>query len=80
MPYTLILHVQNSEPIVGEVDELPAQADVMVLIKNPRKMDGKDLTYLADNVTSVFWPIERVNFIEVVTAAEEETLVGFVRE
>jgi hypothetical protein len=80
MPYTLILHIQNTDPVAGEVDELPSQSDLMVLLKNPRRVDGKDLHYLAENVTSVYWPIERINFIEVISAAEEEELVGFVRE
>jgi hypothetical protein len=80
MPFTLVLHVQNSEPVVGEADELPASSDTMIVIKNPRQRDGKDLHYLADNVVTVYWPIERINFIEVLTEGEEETLIGFVRE
>ncbi len=80
MPYTLVLHVQNSEPVVGETDELPGAQDTMIVVKNPRQRDGKDLHYLADNVVTVYWPIERINFIEVLTEAEEETIIGFVRE
>lgn len=80
MPHTLILHIQNSDPVVGEADELPELDHTMVLIKNPRRLDGKDLHYLADNVLTVFWPLERINFIEVVTDQDEETIIGFVRE
>ena len=80
MPYSLILHVLNAEPVIGEVDELPAQSDLMIKLMNPRRLDGKDLSSLLENVSAVYWPIERLNFIEVVSAAEEEELVGFVRE
>jgi hypothetical protein len=80
MPYTLILHIQNGDPVLGECEELPSASDVMVMVKNPRRVDGKDLHYLAENVTIVFWPIERINFIEVLTETEEETIIGFVRE
>jgi hypothetical protein len=52
----------------------------MVLIKNPRRLDGKDVHYLADNVLSVYWPVERLNFIEVLSEGEEEQIIGFVRE
>jgi hypothetical protein len=80
MAYTLILHIQNSDPVVGESDELPASDATLIMLKNPRKMDGKDLTYLAENVVTVYWPIERVNFIELIAGEQEEQIIGFVRE
>lgn len=80
VPFRLILHVQNSEPVVGEVDEIPSPADHLIVIKNPRRLDGKDLSYLAENVDIVLWPVERLNFIEVLSGEEEEQIIGFVRE
>lgn len=80
MPHNVIIHVVGEEPILGEVDELPAPSDVMIMLNNPRKMDGKDLHYLAENVVTVFWPVSRINFLEVVPTREEETIIGFVRE
>lgn len=80
MTYTLVIHVQNSDPVMGEADELPSPSDTMVVVKNPRRMDGKDLHYLAENVMTVYWPIERINFIEVLSEGEEEEIIGFVRE
>jgi hypothetical protein len=80
MAHTLILHLQGAEAIMGEADELPALGDKLVLIRNPRRHDGKELHYLAENSIMVYWPIDRLNFIEVVTSAEEEEIIGFVRE
>ena len=80
MPYTVILHVQNADPIVGEVEELPSANDTLVVVSNPRLRDGKDVHYLADNVVTVYWPISKISFIEVVTGKEEEEIIGFVRE
>lgn len=80
MSYTLIVHILNSDPVVGEVDELPSNTDLMVRLNNPRKVDGKDLHYLAESVVTVYWPLERINFIEVLPTEEEETIIGFVRE
>jgi hypothetical protein len=77
---TIIMHILNEEPVVGEVEELPTPTDLMVIVSNPRRLDGKDLHYLADNVVTVYWPISRVNFIEVVRGEEEEEIIGFVRE
>lgn len=80
MAFTLVLHVQNSDAVVGEVDEIPSPGDRLIMVKNPRRLDGKDLPYLAENVITVFFPIERLNFIEVLSGGEEEEIIGFVRE
>ena len=80
MTYTLVIHVQNSDPVMGETDELPSPTDTMIVVKNPRRMDGKDLHYLAENVLTVYWPLDRINFIEVLSEGEEEEIIGFVRE
>ena len=80
MPFTLVLHVQNTDPVMGEVEEMPSPTDTMIVLSNPRRTDGKDLHYISDNVLTVLWPIERLNFIEVLSGAEEEEIIGFVRE
>ncbi len=80
MPFTLILHVVNEEPVIGEVEELPLPGDNLIAIRNPRRLDGKDVPYLADNVTTVYWPTSRLNFVEIISGREEEEIIGFVRE
>jgi hypothetical protein len=80
MPTTLVLHVEDEAPIVGEVDEIPSPTDIMVVVNNPRRRDGKDLQYLDNNVVTVIWPVSRINFIEVLPSLEEERIIGFVRE
>lgn len=80
MPYKLIIHIQNADPIIGEVEELPAASDTMIIVNNPRRLDGKDLHYLAEDAITVYWPIDRINFLEVVSEHEEEEIIGFVRE
>ncbi|RPI30983.1 MAG: hypothetical protein EHM70_12580 [Chloroflexota bacterium] len=80
MPITVVLHIQNEDPVMGEVNDLPAPGDSLVSIMNPRRMDGKDLHYLTENVINVLWPVHRLNFIEIIPTREEEELIGFVRE
>jgi len=53
MPYSIILHLAGEEPVVGEVDELPKPIDQVIAVNNPRRIDGKDLHYLAEDVTTV---------------------------
>ena len=77
---TVLIHIANEDPILGEVEALPKSTDTNLLVKNPRQRDGKDLRYLMANVTDVIWPISRMTFIEVVPGEEEESIIGFVRE
>jgi hypothetical protein len=80
MSYSVILHVAGETAILGEVDELPKPADNIIIISNPRQRDGKDLHYINNNVARVIWPIQKVNFIEILDNADEEKIVGFVRD
>ncbi|MEJ5202783.1 MAG: hypothetical protein WHV66_11180 [Anaerolineales bacterium] len=77
---SVIIHIQNEDPVLGEIDELPSPGDSLIIVKNPRKRDGKDLIYLDPNVNTVIWPVIRINFIEVVPSEAEEEIITFVRE
>ena len=76
----VVLHMLNEDPVQGDMDELPERTDTMVCVRNPRRRDGKDLSYLESNVTTVIWPIARVSFIEVLPGSEDEKIVSFVRD
>lgn len=80
MPYTLIIHVSGDVPILGEVEEIPSLTDTIVLVNNPRTREGKDLHYLQSNVVQVIWPMDKVNFIEIMPSEEDDQIIGFVRE
>jgi hypothetical protein len=80
MPYTVIIHPTGEEPIIGEVEQLPDPSDLTITINSPRRIDGKELHYLSENVLTVIWPISRLNFIEVMPTKAEEEIIGFVRE
>jgi len=79
MSITVIVHIPNEESVAGEVDELPSPTDNLLILKNPRRRDGKDIHYLEPEVTTVIFPISRITLIEVMPTAEEE-IIGFVRE
>ncbi|HEY9087201.1 MAG TPA: hypothetical protein VIO36_03450 [Anaerolineaceae bacterium] len=77
---SVILHIQNEDPIVGEMDSLPSPSDSIILVKNPRRRDGKDISYINASVSSVIWPISRVSFIEIMSSGDEEEIITHVRE
>jgi hypothetical protein len=81
MPISVVIHIQNTEPILGELDELPSPTDNIISLHNPRRLDGKEVDYFLGEVSTVIWPIEKINFIEVMPGEEEEEdIIGFVRE
>jgi len=51
-----------------------------LVVSNPRLRDGKDVRYVMPNVTSIIYPLSRINFIQILPSGEEERVVGFVRD
>jgi len=80
MAISLIVHIMNEEPVMGEVEEVPNLSDQFVIMNNPRTRDGKDLIYLEDEVTKMIVPWHRINFIEIIPSGEAEDIITFVRE
>jgi hypothetical protein len=80
MANTVIIHLSNEDPVVGEVEELPAAADTLITVLNPRRRDGKDVQYLSSDIIKVIWSLNQISFIEVLPSQGEERIIGFVRE
>lgn len=77
---TILIHISNEDPVLGEIDNLPSPSDITITVKNPRRKDGKDLPYLDANVSTVIWPFSRINFVELMPSSEEEEIISFIRE
>jgi len=80
MAQTIIIHIANEDPIVGEINELPGPTDTIITLHSPRRRDGKDVHYLQNSVVTVIWPVNQISFIEVLPSQMEEEIIGFVRE
>ena len=80
MAYSVIIHISGETSVAGEIEDLPKPTDTILLVANPRQKDGKDLHYLDNNVTKVIWPMNKISFIEILENADEEKIIGFVRE
>ena len=80
MAITVIVHLLNEDPVVGEVDEMPEPTDSVLIVQNPRRRDGKDVHYIDHNVTSVLWPWDRIYFLEVLPTEEQERIISFFRD
>jgi hypothetical protein len=80
MALSVLVHLSGEDPVLGEIEALPAPTDVSITVNNPRRRDGKDLSYVQGDVVTVIWPMHRINFIEILPTSEEEKLISFVRE
>jgi hypothetical protein len=77
---TVIVHINNEEPIECEMSQLPSGNEQLITLNNPRLRDGKDLHYLDESVTQMMVPVHRINFIQILPSAEADDIISFVRE
>lgn len=80
MAHSVIIHISGEQAIMGEVDELPKPTDTLLTVNNPRLRDGKDIHYIEHNAIKVIWPIDKIMLIEILESADEDKIIGFVRE
>ena len=80
MSISVIVHIANEEPALGEIERMPEPMDTILVINNPRKMDGRDLSYLADEVTTMILPWHRIIFLEIMPSDDDDDIIGFVRD
>jgi len=80
MPYSVLVHILNEDPIVGELEEMPDPASSFLIITSPRLRDGRDVTYLLPETNAVIYPWSRIHSVEIMPMEGEEKLVTYVRE
>jgi hypothetical protein len=81
MPHTVLIHVLNEEAVVGEIDEIPEPSDQVLIVKNVRYRDGRDVTYVLPETNIVIYPWMRIHCLEIMPGEKaEEEIVTFVRE
>lgn len=69
---TLLLHLNNAEPVKLDVEEMPGATDTFIIGKNPRDRIEKEVVWLDDGVTTVMMPAWRITLIQVLPSAEDE--------
>lgn len=70
---TLLLHLQNVEPIKLDVEELPSAADTAIVGKNPRDRSDRELEWVEDGVTTIMMPWWRISYVEVLPSEDRES-------
>ena len=80
MAITILLHVENEDAVVGEVEELPDPNSQYIIITSPRLRDGRDVTYLLPETNTVIYPWHRIMSVEILTSEGDEQIITFIRE
>jgi hypothetical protein len=81
MAKTVIVHVLNQDPFVAEMEDLPDPKSSFIAFSNPRKRDGKAVTFIEKGAKLIMFPWNQLFFVEVMESAEERRqIVDFFRE
>ena len=83
-----IIHVQNEQPLLADLYEMPSALDQGLLCTNLRMLDGKRPVFIEKSDSAFFFPYLHIRFVEImpgssglpeigepVEAAEKEELV-----
>jgi hypothetical protein len=60
-----VLHLNNEQPVVVDLFELPRSVDLGVRCTNMRTLDGKRPVFIDDIKAVFFFPYEHVRFVEI---------------
>ena len=60
-----VLHLNNEQPVIVDLFELPNAVDLGVRCTNMRTLDGKRPVFIDDIKAVFFFPYEHVRFVEI---------------
>lgn len=58
------IHVENEQPLLADLYDLPTSADAGLLCTNVRMMDGKRPVFIDQSASTFFFPYHVIRFIE----------------
>jgi len=76
----VLIHVKGEEAVVGEVEQLPEPTDQVMIVSNVRYRDGRDVSYILPETSTVIYPWSIIHCVEVLTDEKEEEIISFIRE
>jgi hypothetical protein len=64
-----VLHLNNEQPLLADLFDLPAPADVGLRCTNLRALNGKRPVFVDDSASVFFFPYLHIRFVEIPPAA-----------
>jgi hypothetical protein len=63
------IHVENEQPLLADLYDIPSSADAGLLCTNVRTMDGKRPVFIDQGTSTFFFPYHVVRFLEIPVGA-----------
>jgi hypothetical protein len=60
-----IIHVQNEQPLLADLYEMPSALDQGLLCTNLRMLDGKRPVFIEKGESAFFFPYLHIRFVEI---------------
>ena len=70
-----VIHPLNDQPLVVDIEEMPAPTDVAIVCRNVRTIDGKRPKFIDRKDSTFVFPFATIRFVEVYSgspAGEDE--------
>jgi len=80
MAHTVLVHILNEEAVVGEIERVPDPTDQVLVVRNVRYRDGRDVSYVLPETDTVIYPWQRIHCVEILPSGSEEEVISFIRE
>jgi hypothetical protein len=78
---TVIIHILNSDAILGEIAEIPDPSSNYIAFTNVRTRDGKAVVYIDREATRILIPWNRISFLETLPSEGDlEEVESFFRD
>jgi hypothetical protein len=71
-----VLHIENEQPLLGDLYRLPEPTDVGLLCTNVRMLDGRRPIFIDHIESSFFFPYRIIRFIEIPAASAGGSAAG----
>src|SRR3954469_3777411 len=65
-----VIHPLSDQPLVVDIDELPAPGDVSIVCRNVRTIDNKRPKFIDRRDSSFVFPLNSIRFVEVYSESE----------
>ncbi len=62
---TLLVHINNADPVKLDVEEMPKPTDSAVFGRNPREKTEREVSWIEEGVSTIMIPWWRITFVEV---------------
>ena len=59
------IHVENEQPLLCDLFDLPTQADAGLVCTNVRMLDGKRPVFIDQSTSTFFFPYHIIRFLEI---------------